>query len=31
MYLENAAKFIGEHEITLTEEDMLDLLQIKYR
>ena len=31
MYLENAAKFIGEHEINLTEEDVLDLLQIKYR
>ena len=31
MYLETAAKIIGEHEINLTEEDMLDLLQIKYR
>ena len=31
MYLETAAKIIGEHEINLTEEGMLDLLQIKYR
>ena len=31
MYIETAAKIIGEHEINLTEEDMLDLLQIKYR
>ena len=30
-YLETAAKIIGEHEINLTEEGMLDLLQIKYR
>ena len=31
MYLETAASIIGEHEITLTEEGILDLLQIKYR
>ena len=31
MYLETAAKIIGEHDINLTEEGMLDLLQIKYR
>ena len=31
MYLETAAKIIGEHEINLTEEGMLDILQIKYR
>ena len=30
-YLETAASIIGEHEINLTEEDILDLLQIKYR
>ena len=31
MYLETAASIIGDHEITLTEEGILDLLQIKYR
>ena len=30
-YLETAASIIGDHEITLTEEGILDLLQIKYR
>ena len=30
-YLEDAAGIIGSHEITLTEEGILDLLQIKYR
>jgi len=30
-YLNDAADIIGRHQITLTEEGMLDLLQIKYR
>ena len=30
-YLQKGAELIRDHEITLTEEGMLDLLQIKYR
>ena len=30
-YLEGAAQIIKEHEITLDEDGILDLLQIKYR
>ena len=30
-YLQKGAELIGDHKITLTEDGMLDLLQIKYR